>query len=119
MLTNSRRGSGLIRRVVRELGLVPAPAEVGLRAADRISPPGRYELDGTEAVTDLRGSLRVAETETDPVTGDRIERVPYPVEPLGRGVYGFAGGLLMSHRIDFPRPDVARIGWVALPRAGS
>jgi hypothetical protein len=35
---------------------------------------------------------------------------------LGRGVYGFAGGLLMTHRVDFPRPGVARIGWVALPR---
>ena len=61
----------------------------------------------------------MSEAETDPVTGARIERPPYPVEPLGRSVYGYAGGLLMSHRIDFPRSDVARIGWVALPRADS
>jgi len=26
---------------------------------------------------------------------------------------------LMSWRTDFPRADVARIGWVALPRAGA
>ena len=53
------------------------------------------------------------------MAGVRIQRPPYPVEPLGGGVYGFAGGLLMSHRVDFPRPGVARVGWVALPRAGS
>jgi CubicO group peptidase (beta-lactamase class C family) len=119
VLTNSWRGSGLTRRVVRELGLVPARDEIGVSAASPIRPPGRYELDGLEAVAELRGSLRVSEAETDPVTGTRIERAPYPVEPLGGGVYGFAGSLLMSHRIDFPRPDVARVGWVALPRADS
>ena len=119
MLTNSWRGSGLIRRVVRALGLVPARAETGVSSDFSVAAPARYELDGLAAVTELRGGLRVAEAETDPVTGARIERAPYPVEPLGRGVYGYAGGLLMSHRIDFPRPDVARIGWVALPRADS
>jgi CubicO group peptidase (beta-lactamase class C family) len=119
VLTNSWRGSGLIRRVVRELGLVPARDEMGVSAASPIHPPARYELDGLEAVAEVRGSLRVCEAETDPVTGARIERAPYPVEPLGGGVYGFAGGLLMSHRIDFPRPNVARVGWVALPRADS
>ena len=51
------------------------------------------------------------------MTGDRIERPRLPAEPLGGGVYGFAGGVLMSHRLDFPRPGVARVGWVALPRA--
>ena len=119
VLTNSWRGSSLIRRVVRELGLVPARDETGVSSDFPIPAPARYELDGLEAVTELRGSLRVAEAETDPVTGARIERTPFPVEPLGRGVYGFAGGLLMGHRIDFPRPDVARVGWVALPRADS
>ena len=115
VLTNSWRGSGLIRRVVKALGLVP-PQEAAAVSAS-FGPPMRYELDGTVVVADPRGSLRVSEAETDPVTGSRIERAPYPVEPLGRGVYGFAGGLLMSHRIDFPRPDVARVSWVALPRA--
>jgi CubicO group peptidase (beta-lactamase class C family) len=119
VLTNSWRGSGLIRRVVRALGLVPARAETGVSSDFSVAAPARYELDGLAAVTELRGGLRVAEAETDPVTGARIERAPYPVEPLGRGVYGYAGGRLMSHRIDFPQPDVARIGWVALPRADS
>jgi CubicO group peptidase (beta-lactamase class C family) len=121
VLTNSWRGSGLIRRVVRELGLVPARDERPAMspAAHMGAPPVRYELDGMEAVADVRGSLRVSEAETDPITGARIERAPYPVEPLGGGVYGFARGLLMSHRVDFPRPDVARVGWVALPRAAS
>jgi hypothetical protein len=116
VLTNSWRGSGLIRRVVKALGLVPAQEPVARSASLGPVAPMRYELDGTVVVADLRGSLRVAEAETDPVTGARIARAPYPVEPLGRGVYGFAGGLLMSHRIDFPRRDVARVGWVALPR---
>jgi hypothetical protein len=53
------------------------------------------------------------------VVGEGIERPPYPVEPLGGGVYGFAGGLLMSHRLDFPRAGVARVGWAAMPRAAS
>ena len=36
--------------------------------------------------------------------------------PLGGGVYGFARGRLMGHRLDFPRENVARIGWIAMPR---
>ena len=119
VLTNSWRGSGLVRRVVRALGLVPAVDDDGCGLGAPRWPPARYELDGLEAWPKCRGNLRVSEAETDPVTGARIERAPYPVEPLGGGVYGFAGGLLMSHRIDFPRPDVARVGWVALPRTGS
>jgi CubicO group peptidase (beta-lactamase class C family) len=117
LLTNSWRGSGLIRRVVRELGLVPAALEgsSGARVA-----PGRYELDDAVAdVMEQTGRLRVAESETDPLTGVRIERPAYGVDPLGRGVFGFAGGLLMSHRLDFPRESVARIGWTALPASSS
>jgi CubicO group peptidase (beta-lactamase class C family) len=117
VLTNSWRGSGLIRRVVRELGLVPAPLE-GTRAEQ--VEPGRYELDDAVAVVAERsGRWRVAESETDPLSGTRIERPEYAVDALGGGVYGFAGGLLMGHRLDFPRQGVARIGWTALPVAGS
>ncbi|MFZ0342550.1 MAG: serine hydrolase domain-containing protein [Gaiellaceae bacterium] len=117
VLTNSWRGSGLIRRVVGELGLVPAAPEA---AGDEQIAPGRYELDDTVAVLAERdGRWRVAESETDPLTGFRIERPEYAVEALGNGVYGFAGGLLMGHRVDFPRAGVARVGWTALPGAGS
>ena len=119
VLTNSWRGSGLIRRVVRELGLVPRAEPVFATADIQVRPPVRYELDGAEAVVERKLGLFVAEAETDPVTGTRIERAPYQVDPLGGVVYGFAGGLLMSHRIDFPREGVARVGWLALPRAGS
>jgi CubicO group peptidase (beta-lactamase class C family) len=115
VLTNSWRGSGLIRRVVRELGLVPAPAEGG--GAEPVEP-GRYELDDAVAVVRERnGRWRVAESETDPLSGTRIERPEYAIDPLGGGVHGFAGGLLMSHRLDFPRHGVARVGWTALPAA--
>jgi CubicO group peptidase (beta-lactamase class C family) len=117
MLTNSWRGSGLIRRVVRELGLIPGPLD-GSSAA-RVAP-GRYALDDAEAVlTKRNGRWRVAESETDPLNGVRIERPEYALDPLGGSVYGFAGGLLMSHRVDFPREGVARVGWTALPAAGS
>jgi CubicO group peptidase (beta-lactamase class C family) len=117
VLTNSWRGSGLIRRVVRELGLVPGPVETA--SADHIGP-GRYALDDTLAVvSDHSGRWRVAESETDPLTGARIERPEYAVDPLGSGVYGFSGGLLMSHRVDFPREGIARVGWTALPASGS
>jgi CubicO group peptidase (beta-lactamase class C family) len=117
VLTNSWRGSGLIRRVVRELGLVPAPVE----GADGVQvEAGRYALDDAVAVLeDHDGRWRVAESETDPLTGLRIERPKYGLDALGGGVYGFAGGLLMSHRVDFPREGVARVGWTALPAAGS
>jgi CubicO group peptidase (beta-lactamase class C family) len=115
VLTNSWRGSGLIRRVVHELGLVPAPLEA---AGDGIEP-GRYALDDAVAVVEDRGGRwRVTESEVDPLTGLLIERPEYPVDALGDGVYGFAGGLLMGHRLDFPRESVARIGWTALPSAG-
>jgi hypothetical protein len=81
---------------------------------------GRYALDDSEAVlTERDGRWRVAESEIDPLSGVRIERPAFPVEPLGGGVYGFAGGVLMSHRLDFPRQDVARVGWTALPASGS
>jgi CubicO group peptidase (beta-lactamase class C family) len=117
VLTNSWRGSGLIRRVVRELGLVPAPLAGSTGGAVQ---PGSYALgDSTAVLADRRGRWRVAESETDPLTGVRIERPEYAIEPLGAGVYGFAGGLLMSHRLDFPREGVARIGWTALPACSS
>ena len=114
VLTNSWRGNSLIQRVLRELGLEPETA-----AATGAEPePGRYTLDGDEALVErAAGGWRVSEAATDPVTGARVELRPYPVEPLGDGVYGFAGGYLMAHRLDFPRPGIARAGWVALPRA--
>jgi CubicO group peptidase (beta-lactamase class C family) len=117
VLTSSWRGSGLIRRVVRELGLLPAP---GGEAEAVPVDPGRYELDDAVAeLAERNGRWLVAESETDPLTGVRLERPGYAVDPLGGTVYGFAGGLLMSHRIDFPRDGVARVGWTALPAAGS
>ena len=103
VLTNSWQGSALIHRVVDALELVPP----GGSAAHRTSPvEGRYALDGVEAVVGLRS---VVESETDPVTGARIER-KYPLS---------TDAPLMSWRSDFPRPGVARIGWTALPRADS
>jgi CubicO group peptidase (beta-lactamase class C family) len=117
VLTNSWRGSGLIQRIVRALGLIPASDTVSLTSTSPIET-GRYALDGAVAtVAEVGGQWRVREEETDPISGRRIERGPYRVEPLGGDVYGFAGGLLMGHRVDFPRPGVARIGWLAMPRA--
>jgi CubicO group peptidase (beta-lactamase class C family) len=102
VLTNSWRGSALIRHVVEDLGLAP-PAEP---QDDAGSVGGRYGLDGLEAVV-ARGS--VTETERDPLTGVQVER-RYPLS---------CDAMLMSRRSDFPHPGVARIGWVALPRLGS
>jgi CubicO group peptidase (beta-lactamase class C family) len=117
VLTNSWRGSGLIRRVVRELGVVPAPPESA--DGDEIEA-GRYALDNAEAVVSEHGGRwRVEESELDPLTRTRIELPPYGLDALGGGVYGFAGGLLMGHRADFPRPGVARIGWNAMPAVAS
>jgi CubicO group peptidase (beta-lactamase class C family) len=118
VLTNSWRGSGLIRRVVRDLGLVPARPEGP--DAEPVEP-GRYALDDAEAVVFEQGDgrWRVAESELDPLTRMRVERPAYGLDALGGGIYGFGGGLLMGHRADFPRPGVARIGWNALPRADS
>ena len=117
VLTNSWRGSGLIRRVVQELGLVPGPLE---EPEGGHVTPGRYALDDAVAVVaEHAGRLRISESETDPLTGLRVERPEYAVDPLGGDVYGFAGGLLMGHRVDFPRPGVARVGWTALPAAAS
>ncbi len=119
VLTNSWRGSGLIRRVVQALGLTPATDKLSLTPTCPLEP-GRYALAGSEATVEKAGAgWRVGEAETDPLAGTRIQRAAYPVEPLGGDVYGFAGGLLMSHRVDFPRPGVARVGWLAMPRAGA
>jgi CubicO group peptidase (beta-lactamase class C family) len=113
VLTNSWRGSGLIRRVVESLRLLPRPP-VAAQAADGIE--GTYELDGADAsVERTDDGIAVTEAETDPVTGDR-RSISYPARAIGDGVYGFAHGTLMGHRLDFPRPGIARIGWVALPR---
>ena len=116
VLTNSWRGSGLIRRVVEGLGLLPRPQPGSNQGA---AVAGRYALDGTEAVVaETADGIHVEEREKDPVTGVAIVR-RYAAQPLGGTVYGFAGGALMSHRLDFPRPSIARIGWTALPRVES
>ena len=102
VLTNSWKGSALIRHVVEDLRLeLPSPPAVNLGSID-----GTYALDDLEAVV-AGGS--VTETETEPLTDTRIER-RYPLS---------TDATLMSWRSDFPRADVARIGWVALPRTAS
>jgi CubicO group peptidase (beta-lactamase class C family) len=101
VLTNSWRGSGLIRHVVEDVQLAPPPVQT----PDLGDVDGTYALDGLDAVV-ARGT--VTETETDPVTGTRVER-RYRLSTTAT---------LMTWRSDFPRPDVARVGWVALPRAG-
>lgn len=99
VLTNSWKGSALIRHVVEELGLSPpATNGQGTKPID-----GRYELDDLKTVV---ASGFVTETEPDPLTG-------VPVERRHRLS---TDSTLMSWRSDFPRPGVARIGWVALPR---
>ena len=100
VLTNSWRGSSLIRHVVDDLCVLPQ--------SDRKSNPiaeGRYVLDDFEAVVE---DGRITERETDPVTGTRIER-RYPFS---------SDATLMSWRADFPRDGVGRIGWTAMPRVG-
>lgn len=100
VLTNSWRGSGLARHVVERLELV-SPS-----LGDARYEEGRYALDGASAT--VRDGW-VVEAETDPVTGAPLER-RYRVS---------ASATLMSHRSDFPREGVARIGWLALPRVGA
>ena len=97
VLTNSWKGSALIRHVVEDARLVPASAQAPVAPVD-----GTYALDDFEAVV-ARGTI--TERETDPLTSTRIER-KYPFS---------AGATLMSWRTDFPREGVARIGWTALP----
>src|SRR4029077_7345245 len=102
VLTNSWKGSALIRQLLDELGLAPPSGpRPGPRAA-----AGRYALASLEAVVTEDS---VTESEPDPLTGARVER-RYPLS---------LDAPLMSWRSDFPRPGVARIGWVALPRADS
>lgn len=96
VLTGSWRGSTVIRRVVEDLDLLRlAPASMQAR-------DGVYRLDDVEAIVE---DGRVAERETDPLTGTVIER-RYPCS---------ADAALMSWRTDFPREHVARIGWTAMP----
>ena len=116
VLTNSWRGSGLVRRVVEELGLAPVGpgGAIGVRPRD---VAGRYALGDADAVVEAApDGLLVEEADVDPVTGSRIAAPRYPATELGSGVFGVAGGLLMGHRLDFPRHGFARIGWVVLPR---
>jgi len=103
VLTNSWKGSALIHRVVEALGLAP-PSGPAARHARSVE--GRYALDDLEAVV---GRHTVTEREMDPLTGAHVRR-KYRLT---------LDAPLMSWRSDFPRADVARIGWVALPRAGS
>jgi CubicO group peptidase (beta-lactamase class C family) len=113
VLTNSWRGSGLVRRVVEALGLAPAQLEPGVRPR---GVAGRYALENGEAVVEESGDgLLVEEVEIDPVTGARAS-TRFPVAPIGGAVFGFARGVLMGHRLDFPRPGLARIGWTVKSR---
>jgi CubicO group peptidase (beta-lactamase class C family) len=114
VLTNSWRGSGLIRRVVDALGIRPSGGSAETRSA---GAAGTYALDATTAVVEAGADgLEVTERDRDPVTG-RETTIRYPVRAIGGGIFAFARGSLMSHRLDFPRPGVARIGWTALTRA--
>jgi CubicO group peptidase (beta-lactamase class C family) len=126
VLTNSWRGSGLVRRVVEQLGLAAGPpvSRPGVRPRDasgmeltEYDVAGRYSLDDTDAHVEASGDeLVIQETERDPVTGAPLAGPRLRARPIGGGVYGYAGGGLMSHRVDFPRAGVGRIGWLAMPR---
>src|SRR3954454_15894023 len=117
VLTNSWRGSGLIRRVVEKLGLLPAEPESA--AVVDPSVAGSYTLDDVEAtVVADEDALVVTVSEPDPVTGASMT-TRTAARPLGDGVYGYARGRLMSHRLDFPRAGIARIGWLAMPRVAA
>ena len=97
VLTNSWRGSTVIRRVVDDLGLrLPA-------ALEQEAVSGVYALDSLEAIVE---DCTITERETDPLSGTTIER-RYPFS---------ADATLMSWRSDFPRNGVGRIGWTAMPR---
>jgi len=98
VLTNSWKGSALVRHVVEDAGLVPASEQAPVAPV-----AGTYALDSLEAVV---SADRIVERETDPVTGAALER-RYPFSP---------DATLMSWRSDFPRAGVARIGWTAVPR---
>jgi CubicO group peptidase (beta-lactamase class C family) len=97
VLTNSWRGSALIRHVVEDLRLVR------LEPALKQAPVGVYGLDDLEVTIEDRN---VTEVETDPLTGTRLER-RYPFS---------TDAALMSWRSDAPREGVARVAWTALPR---
>ncbi|MDX6480103.1 MAG: D-alanyl-D-alanine carboxypeptidase [Gaiellaceae bacterium] len=105
VLTNSWRGSGAIRRVIRDLGLNPASNSASLRSTGLIEP-GKYALDSVSA--EVRDGW-ITEQETDPIMGAAAHR-KYRIS---------FDAALMSHRVDFPRPGVARIGWNALERVGA
>jgi hypothetical protein len=114
VLTNSWRGSGLIRRLVEKLDLVPPAPETDAVVDPTVA--GEYALDDVAAVVVRDGdALVVTVSEPDPVTGATVT-TRTAARPLGGSVYGYARGRLMSHRLDFPRAGVARIGWLAMPR---
>jgi CubicO group peptidase (beta-lactamase class C family) len=98
VLTNSWRGSTVIRRIVEELELVrPQPG------FDQVAVSGTYALDDVEAVV---ADGKITEREPDPLSGAVVER-RYPFS---------ADAALMSWRSDFPRENVGRIAWTAMPR---
>jgi len=98
VLTNSWRGSSLVRHVVEDIGVVPRARDTSSQAID-----GHYAMEPFD-VTVSNG--HIVERETDPVTGTVVERT---------GNVSL-DATLMSWRSDFPRPDVGRIWWTALPR---
>lgn len=100
VLTNSWRGSGAVRRIVEGLELLPKVSDTNRC----LTPAGTYALDDVTAVV---AGGRITETESDPVTGAAVTR-KYRIEP---------NATLMSHRVDFPREGIARIGWTTLVRA--
>ncbi len=100
VLTNSWKGSALIHDVVQDLQLTPAPGP----ASTGEQVDGTYALERVHAVV---AGDSITECETDPLTGAQIER-RYPLS---------LDAPLMSWRSDFPRPGLARIGWVVLPRS--
>ena len=97
------------------------PSRPAARAPSGSDP--RTWPDGTRSATRRRWSRRPATVCSSrrptsiPVTRLADRGAAVSGDGARGGVFGVAGGMLMSHRLDFPRPGFARIGWVVLPRA--
>lgn len=112
-LSNSSRGYAAIRDLMRELGLDEGePPDAAVE--DLTAFAGRYQAQDLELeLVPEDGLLRVERMEIDPFTAEKHAYPSVRARPVGEREFQILDGEWRGDRLDFPRPGLVRLGYLA------